>query len=297
MGRGWLVYFTLSSAQNLYIPLKGFREIVGVLSYHPRSNKLLSIEESNFLHVVAQQLANYIERSFSETREQEHLFFQKIEKIYSRVLHRIVHELQQPLQDIKNAILKMKQELNPTHYSPLNAIENSTENLVRVIENARNMERLNTGFMEFQKSPHDVHDLIHACHKKIEKNLQEHQLIIRVAEKLPKITFDFSLMEILLNNLLLNAIEYSPPGTLIEIEAECIDGAFILSVLDEGPGIPEEMVDKIFEKFYRAPGATSLGFGLGLAIVSTIASIHNGEIRVQNRPQGGSRFLLILPVT
>lgn len=291
---GWSTA-TLSAAQNLHIPLKGFKEIVGVLSYHPTSNKKLSIEESNFLHTAAQQLANYIERSFSETREREHLFLQKIEKIYNRVLHRIVKELEQPLQNIKNAISTIKKEPSPIQNSSFKEIERSTDTLVRVIENARDMEKLSTGFIEFEKFPYDIRELIDTCAQKVDQKLKEHQLIIKIAQELPKITFDFSLMQILLNNLLLNAIEYSPAGTSIEIEAECIDGSFVLSVADEGPGIQDELIDKIFEKFYRVPGATSPGLGLGLAIVSSIASIHQGEIRIKNRPTGGAKFFFILP--
>jgi two-component system sensor histidine kinase KdpD len=70
-----------------------------------------------------------------------------------------------------------------------------------------------------------------------------------------------------------------------------------LSVSDEGKGIPQDQLDTIFEKFFRLPGATSPGFGLGLSIAKTIAEIHNGYLTVVNREVRGSKFSLYLPLT
>lgn len=296
---GWSTS-TLASAQNLYIPLKGFKDIVGVISYQPNHNTPLPVEEVNFFYTVAKQLANYIERSFAETQEKEHLFLGKTEKIYNRILRAISTELETPLKGIEKALLALEQEpkieLTPLIASEVAEIEHATERIKRIRDNAAAMEKLSTGFIKFQKTPQDIHPLIHTCHNKMKKQLKEHHLIIRISDTLPPLSFDFSLMEILLTNLLLNAIEYSPIGTTIELEAECMDKSFILSIADEGPGIPEGIIDKIFEKFYKAPGDTTAGLGLGLAIVSSIATIHQGEIRVQNRPTGGAKFFLILPL-
>ena len=103
-------------------------------------------------------------------------------------------------------------------------------------------------------------------------------------------------MTILLHHLIMNAVEYSPPHSTIEIDAEAFDGTFALSVSDEGKGIPEDMVELVFEKFYRVKGTVSAGLGLGLAIVKSIAEIHQGWIQVQNREVGGTKFSLIIPL-
>jgi K+-sensing histidine kinase KdpD len=292
---GWSTS-TLSSAKNLYIPLKGFKTVVGVLAYRPLQDQPLHFEEMNFLYTVAQQLANYLERSLAEERERENRNLQEIEKIYAKVLSTISHELYQPLKTIHDVTHELKKE-GAFADTQLRSIENSTETLIRVLENASAMATLSGRLIGFQKIAQDIHALIQACCKKFEPLLKQHRLILKMAEDLPEIAFDFSLMEILLSNLLLNAIQYSPPKTIIELQVETIDTNFILSVLDQGPGIPEEMIDRIFEKFYRVPGTTSTGLGLGLPIASAIAKVHKGEIRVQNLPKGGAKFSLILPLT
>jgi signal transduction histidine kinase len=84
--------------------------------------------------------------------------------------------------------------------------------------------------------------------------------------------------------------------TTIEIAADHFNGTFVLSVSDEGKGIPEDMIERVFEKFYRLEGTASTGLGLGLSIVKSIAEIHNGFIKVQNRETGGTTFSLLLPI-
>ncbi len=281
---------TLSSARYLHIPLKGFKQTVGVLSYCPHA-QALSAEENNFLYTAAQQLAYCIERSFAEVKEREHVFLEKTDKIYNRVLHVIASELTPLLKEIKHALTHF--ENNPSE--ALEIIDEATALLNHVKDNATAMEKLSTGFIEFHKSPQDVHRLIHQCSKRVEKHLKKRKIHLELPEKLPPLPFDPSLMEILLTNLLLNAIEYSPDGSTITIEVLCQETTFTLSVADEGAGIPPELINKIFEKFYRAPGSTTTGLGLGLAIASSIASIHQGEIQVHNLLPHGASFLLLLP--
>lgn len=296
---GWSTS-TLPSVKNLYIPLKGFKETVGVLAYRSLTEKPLLPEETNFLYTVAQQLANYLERSFAEKQEQRSKQRLQIEKIYQKVLQSISHELKGPVSTIQKALFACKDEQalaeNPLLLSSCHAIEASSEGLMRITKNASAMAKLSAGLMTFQKSAQHIEELIKVCCDEIQKSLKSHQLLIDLPENLPLIPFDFSLIEILLNNLLANAIDYSPAGTTIEIKAEVFDSTFVLSVSDEGPGIPEDMMDLVFEKFYRVPGTRSTGLGLGLAIAKSIAELHHGQIKAQNRPLGGARFSLLLPI-
>jgi two-component system, OmpR family, sensor histidine kinase KdpD len=296
---GWSTC-TLPSVKNLYIPLKGFKEIVGVLAFRPTVDKPLLPEESNFLYTVAQQLANFLERDFSEERERKNELIQQIEQIYAKVLQSISDELYRPLVVIQNAIVDFKDEKAVTEnvklFTSFQNIEKTADSLMHIAENATAMAKLSGGVVTFEKSFHNVEELINGCVKKIQKSLKQHHVKINVAKSTPPVSFDFSLMTILVHHLLTNAIEYSPPHTTIEVEAEVFDGTFVLSVSDEGKGIPEDMMELVFEKFYRLRGTASTGLGLGLAIVKSIAEMHNGYIKVQNRPVGGTKFSLILPL-
>ena len=102
-----------------------------------------------------------------------------------------------------------------------------------------------------------------------------------------------------LRNLVANAILYAPAGTTIRIDAAREDGHVALSVSDEGPGIPEEDLSRVFERFYRVDKSRARdpgGTGLGLAIVKHLVELHGGTARVENRAEGGARFVLELPI-
>jgi two-component system, OmpR family, sensor histidine kinase KdpD len=296
---GWSTA-TLPLAKNLYIPLQGFKDVVGVLGFRPAIDKPLLPEETNFLYTVAQQLANFMERKYSEEKERKNELIQQIEQIYAKVLQSISDELYRPLKIIQNAVFDFKEEKmivdNLKLFASLQRIEKTSDSLMHIAENAMAMANLSSGVIAFEKAAHDVEKLINTCLERSQKLLKSHHVQINIARNLPVITFDFSLMTILLYHLLMNAIEYSPPHTTIEIGAELFDGTFVLSVSDEGKGIPEDMMELVFEKFYRLRGTASTGLGLGLAIVKSIAEIHHGYIKVQNRTTGGTKFSLILPM-
>jgi signal transduction histidine kinase len=98
-------------------------------------------------------------------------------------------------------------------------------------------------------------------------------------------------------NLVENAVNYSPEGAEIRLEAARRNGAIDLMVTDNGPGIPESDLTRIFERFYRVDKARSRpgGTGLGLAIVRHLVELHGGSVRAENRPPAGARFTVTLP--
>lgn len=296
---GWSTT-TLPSVQYLYIPLKGYNEIFGVLAYRPiNPHRTLSTEEFNFTYTVAQQLSNYLERRFSEERVRKEENLSQIEKIYQTVLKLISNQFQYPLISIQESIQELKNEKvlqKSPSLTQIHKIENNSQGLIRNLENISAMAHFSTGMLPIQKEWYDVKELIEVCRDNLKKPLENHKLSIKIQEDLPKIKVNFSLIELLLYNLVFNAIEYSPPNTTIEIEAKTENGDFVLSVADEGKGFPEETKDLIFEKFYRVPGTESAGLGLGLAISKTIADIHNAELKAENRPEGGAKLSFILPV-
>jgi two-component system phosphate regulon sensor histidine kinase PhoR len=101
-----------------------------------------------------------------------------------------------------------------------------------------------------------------------------------------------------LRNLLENAVNYSPPGCRIRIEATAAENQVVLTVSDEGPGVPEEDLERIFERFYRVDKARSResgGTGLGLSIVKHLVDLLGGRVSAANRPEGGAVFTISLP--
>lgn len=295
---GWSTS-TLPSVNNLYIPLKTLKEVVGVLAFRPNPQRTLQLEEINLLQTVCQQLANYVERSFTEDRARKDEYMQQVEKVQQTILTSISSELSNPLHSIKGAARELK---NPElaknlafQRRKIQQIEESSNNLSRVVDNVLAMSKLSLGFLQLNKELHDIRGLIDACLLNVQKNLEKHVVKVQIAGDIPMIYFDFSLMEMMLCNLLLNAAEYSEEGREIIVSASTRANAVLLSVADEGVGIPSEFIHLVFQKFYRIPGGTSEGMGLGLAVVKTIVDMHGAKIDVHNRPAGGVEFIVYLP--
>jgi two-component system sensor histidine kinase KdpD len=118
-----------------------------------------------------------------------------------------------------------------------------------------------------------------------------------MSEKLPLARLDFTLMQQALSNLLLNAAIHTPPHTAISIQARQENGFLELSVADSGPGLPPELLPRVFDKFSRAPNSPAGGSGLGLAIVKGFIEAQGGRISAANRASGGAIFTIRVPQT
>jgi two-component system sensor histidine kinase MtrB len=123
-------------------------------------------------------------------------------------------------------------------------------------------------------------------------------LVIDIADDLPPVVLDVGLLTRAIENLLRNALTHAVGATWFTVRVALVDGEALVSVEDDGPGIPDAVRSQLFDRYYRGSSRTAVhaGSGLGLAIVREIAHLHGGEVRAQNRPEGGSVFTLRLPV-
>jgi len=297
---GWSTE-TLSQANALYIPLRAPNESVGVMVYKPRTNRKLSLEQENLLFSIVRQLAVSLERHFFEKRLRDSERLKESEKIHQTLLNSISHEMRTPLTAIMGAATALDDERNsrkPEYVRELaEQLQDAGDRLNRVIENLLDMSRLNSGMLALKLDWHDVNDLTSVTLGKLVKNLAHHKVNIEFPKDLPLVRMDFRLMEHALANLILNAATYSPPGSMITLKANRENSHMVILVEDQGPGIPEDLLDRVFEKFFRVPGTPTGGVGLGLSIVKNIAEVHKGSVRVENRKEGGARFIIVLPMT
>jgi signal transduction histidine kinase len=123
-------------------------------------------------------------------------------------------------------------------------------------------------------------------------------VVTTVAADVAALAGDPGKLHDVLRNLLENAANYAPEGTTIRLSAERDADHVALIVDDEGPGIPEADLQRIFERFYRVDKARSRetgGTGLGLSIVKHLVGLHGGDVRAENRPGGGARFVVRIP--
>jgi two-component system, OmpR family, sensor histidine kinase KdpD len=160
------------------------------------------------------------------------------------------------------------------------------------------MTRLDSGALELKREMIDLSDVIGAALQRTAGILAGHRVVVDLASELPMLPLDFVLTEQVLVNLLDNAGKYAPAGSAIEIRGRRDDGAVTLEVRDEGPGIPAEDVERVFDKFYRVRNTDRqrAGTGLGLAICKGFVEAQGGHITVANRAdRSGAVFTVTFP--
>ena len=286
---------TLPSAKGFYVPIKFSNTPIGLLIFYSKTPHTLSIDEKNFLQTVADQLGIYLERYVFEERVQNQNYLRQVEKLHAAIFRSLTKGFYAPLEKIQTFAQKLKQIARNKEETDLaEQMDDSSKNLKMIVENILMISQLESGFIEFEKGKHSIKKLIDEVIAESASFTEEHPLKVHLPSNDLMIDCDFKLLKIALKNVLINAAEYSPPKSPIEIEVKPTDNEFKISVLDEGPGIPKEYLPFIFEKFYRVPGAKFEGIGLGLSIVRSIIELHNGKLEVINREKQGTEFSLIL---
>lgn len=219
-------------------------------------------------------------------------------KLYNTLLNSLSHELRTPISTIIGAVdtLKENKEKISTinQNELLNQIDIASIRLNRQVENLLNMSRLETGILKLNLDWCDTNELINAVIQKLSIKYKQ-TIIFEANENLPLLKFDRGLIEQVLQNLLYNAINYTPDNTLIKIVVAQQSSLCIISVSDNGDGIPETELSSLFEKFYRLPQTKTGGSGLGLSIVKGIIEAHKGSVKVSNNSSGGAKFEVQFP--
>jgi two-component system sensor histidine kinase KdpD len=187
-------------------------------------------------------------------------------------------------------------EPSPLQQTLTQEIQESAARLNRLVGNLLDMTRLESGKVKPRLDWCDVADMINVTLRRAERELSKHPTTVSAPATLPLVKMDFVLIEQALSNLVLNAANYTPPNTAIEVRAAVFNGEMTITVADHGPGLPEQSLPHLFEKFYRAPGSPAGGTGLGLSIVKGLVEAHGGRVEARNRPEGGAEFCIYLPI-
>jgi len=222
---------------------------------------------------------------------------------YRQTIHFVTHEMRTPLTAIQGSSELMGRYTLPEEKRKqiVELINAESKRLGRMIEMFLSMERLSAGQVELKKETFSAGELMAGCVARA-LPLAERKQIRVLTEAAPQdilLTGDRELMEYAFYNLLTNAIKYSPARTQVTLATGRDNGHARISVQDQGIGMDQKEVKKIFQKFYRTKRAEQsgeAGTGIGLSIVEQIVIQHGGTIEVASRPGQGSRFTMILPV-
>ena len=187
--------------------------------------------------------------------------------------------------------------LTPKQDELLQTARNDTERLLRILNDLLDLARLDAGGDGLRKERIAPAELVRAVLEESADKASSRGLRMncRFAPGLPGVAVARQRISHVFNNLIANAIRYSPAGGEILLgAARAEEGGVEFSVSDQGPGIPEEYHARIFERFFRVPGQTQKGAGLGLSIAREITVAHGGRIGVKSPPGRGSTFFVVL---
>jgi two-component system sensor histidine kinase KdpD len=242
----------------------------------------------------------------AQLKAREHLAAQvqlakNSERLRKTLLDCVSHELKTPLAAIGAAsqeLLRLVPDAqNDGILKELAAeIHDGSHRLNRVVNNLLDMNRLESGVVQPNWEWCDVRELLHSAIEIERDSIDGREVRVDVPENAPLVLVDHLLMEQAIAKLLANAGSYTPSPRPIEVDAECRDGELTISVSDRGPGLPAELSERVFEKFFRGEGRAAGGLGLGLAIARGFVEAHGGTITAENRDGGGARFTINLPV-
>jgi two-component system, OmpR family, sensor histidine kinase KdpD len=293
---------TLPGAQGLYLPLAASSGIVGVLGLRPPDAKRFQDPAvQRLLETFAGQAALVFERAVLAEQTQAEQVEIQAERLRTALLSSLSHDLRTPLGAITGAASSLLEDKGTlpeaTRRELLASILDESRRMNRLIGNLLDMIRVESGALQVQKDWQPLEEPVGVALIRLEDRLREHPVRVHLPPDLPLVPLDGVLIEQVFINLLENAVKYTPAGTPIEISATTADGAVRVDVVDHGPGLPAGEETKVFEKFYRVPGAmATTGVGLGLTIVRGIITAHGGRVWAENRPGGGAAFHFTLPL-
>jgi two-component system sensor histidine kinase KdpD len=294
---------TLPSAHALYLPLVGSQGSLGVLAIRPADpEQLLSHDQRQLLETFARQIALALEREQLAAQVQAVLLQAETERLRSSLLASVSHDLRTPLAVITGAsssLIEAEDSLaQATRRELYQTIYDDANRLSRLVDNLLDMTRIESGSVVVNKQEHFIEEVVGSALSRLNKQLAGRQVVTHISPDLPLVPLDDMLIEQVLTNLLENVQKYTPPGSPIDVSAWRENKQVLVEVADRGPGLPEDELDKVFEKFYRGQAAAldgRRGAGLGLAICKAIVTAHGGRIWADNRPGGGARFCFSLP--
>jgi PAS domain S-box-containing protein len=249
----------------------------------------------------AEQALRRSERQYSRAFRREREAAQRLralDEMKNTFLEAVSHDLRTPLTSILGSALTLEQ--NGRDLSSEDALDlvrriaANARKLERLLGDLLDLDRLQRGIVAPQRRPTDLAELVRHVVEEAEV-LRDRAVELDLREARAEV--DPAKVERIVENLLANAVRHTPPGTRIWVATRPVPGGAELAVEDEGPGVPAELREAVFEPFLQVPGKGnhSPGVGIGLSLVRRFAELHGGRAWVEDRLEGGASFRVFLP--
>jgi two-component system sensor histidine kinase KdpD len=275
---------------ELILPIEAARGVIGEIRLW-RTTPVISSSEKRLLQTFASQSALALERAWLAQAESRARVLEESDRLKSVLLSSVSHELRTPLSTIKAASSSLRENEvswdSPARVELISAIDDEADHLNMLVGNLLDMSRIESGVLNPKREWNILPEILGTVLVRMRHRVGEHQIEVDTPESLPLVPVDYVQMEQVFTNLVSNSVKYAPEKTRICIRAFVEDESIHVQVSNEGPQVPQEHLERIFDKFYRITAADRVtGTGLGLSICKGIIEAHGGRIWAANVPDG-----------
>ena len=289
---------------ELAVPMVIKRRVLGVVHLESRAPGAWSLTEERLLVALANHAALAVDNLHLVDESRKLAALKELDRMKSELLSTVSHELRTPLGSIKGyatTLLTHGSKLRKDEQREfLEIIDSEADRLRELIENLLDMSRLEAGVLRIDRAPVHLGRIAREVTRKVQLAGSNHEIRVDWPEHDPLVSADEKRIYQVIQNLLTNAVKYSPDGGCITLSAQCQRRDLIVSVTDQGLGMPAAELDRIFDRFHRVHGEMTRvigGTGLGLAICKGLVEAHGGRIWAESEGEGkGSTFSFTLPL-
>ncbi len=243
------------------------------------------------------EMANSLER---DARERD-----RVEQMKNDFVLTVSHELRTPVTVVKGfaeMLTAQREGLNPRQFEAAEVIAESAGQLQKMINDLLDLARSDAGKLRIEPEPTPVRPLAQSIGRQMRPHFdgKDQSFSVSVEKDLPEVNADPGRVTQVLANLLTNANKYAPEGAKVQLAASQVGEEIEFAVSDDGPGLDEEQLEHVFERFWRADSTETQsvgGTGLGLAIAKSLVELHGGAISANSVPGQGATFRFVLPIS
>lgn len=294
---------TLMGAQAFYMPIQSQGNVLGVLGISCMNAPNLDHDIRAFLRMIASLVAMAMERQRLSDEQRQIMIESEKESMRSNLLRAISHDLRTPLTAISgasSAILENKETMDEsTRDKLITDIREDSQWLIRMVENLLSVTRISGTTADVKKTLEAVEEIVSEAVARVRNKYAGCNIAVKVPDDLLLVPMDATLIEQVIINLLVNAIQHSPRGALVKLTVKKTNSSAVFEVSDNGEGISPQDLPNLFEGYYSGKSRnpdSSRGMGIGLTICQSIIKAHNGMIEAKNKSEGGAVFRFVLPL-